>query len=1012
MPGFFNKIGTAVYKVVDTVSFAGEVLVEFLELGKNDLARVVEEKERIDEEETARRQKEIEKQSQAVAVQMQNMEEGGGGGLELGPQTLRPQHVGRKFPTDDSPSADDFEILDGRQANDRGASSRRASCATTSAAASTSFSTTASTPTRDMDEGGPSVPAASKNPRPALQNLTVVQQAAIVKRVLHPRTSRIDQLYPLVAKNPVGASSTPEEDITDSFTRKDFLQLLQVVHPDKNSHPDAALAFDKLQKLWEAHAQGASYDEEIDGGSTTSATSRRSRREHDRRSRTRAGTSAEDENRRSSDQNTVVEQGHFANISPVPEVDAHSTPQEVEYSMCERSVQAMRIKHTDEAILARRQLMAVLTKIDKCNLRKKPLAIRKSLLDGVNDADRELEFRLRCFGTLGGLCWERYRIAKSNPKSDFRNWSSWPVRALTKFFVAWSHRFHSSDQHSEFASEEQYIPIKLSERVVSLVAQYCTNPHTRREILTAYHREFVDGKFAAELNDSWEKLLLDSHRAAVQAGFGSVADVQNSMLCVHERDVKKKGWDTVSPLMNVFAEWFRRDVEPKLARAGVGNAFVARRSSPAAKMADLCPVSDLPTVLRYCMPYVTRTIDRATDVPQAILVDRDFGLLLSIIGNLLHLDIEKENANAVLTGSSMLVYQVYDRKKKSLYEKKTASATPPNSTTREGKSQNFHLGTLEFNFKQNALGGGSKNALQNASARFMRKGYVRMENLSGDLINETHRAILLTNLKAVVHELGHALHFLHTPHQHLAQWGLALSPDNIETPSTVFELLLEEDRVLEQLVNAQPKNVRIRGVIPSMQGLQARTAFRVREENFWMCHRAYLENLAWGTEPVEFVNAKKQAQQDQVAHLAGIHKQNAQRNADRKAASNVAAYRDLKHFFLDKYARIFGMRFEMEENEKAAIPFHPLAVSELRLLFTDSAQTYPSLTYVYARCRAKQWFVENFHKRNTSSTTGTGGEHPITRDILRRDYYQRSLFTKVPTQDELWKFFFRGKENI
>ena len=259
-------------------------------------------------------------------------------------------------------------------------------------------------------------------------------------------------------------------------------------------------------------------------------------------------------------------------------------------------------------------------------------------------------------------------------------------------------------------------------------------------------------------------------------------------------------------------------------------------------------------------------------------------------------------------------------------------------------------------------------------------------------------------------------------------------------------MLFSFDNWLDQHIRTKNES----GVIPSMQGLQARTAFRVREENFWMCHRAYLENLAWGTEPVEFVNAKKQAQvgeqpehspphtdeestdlvaatargasssdlslssfaqQDQVAHLAGIHKQNVQRGAaDRKAASNVAAYRDLKHFFLDKYARIFGMRFEMEENEKAAVPFHPLAVSELRLLFTDSAQTYPSLTYVYARCRAKQWFVENFHKRNTGGTTG--GEHPITRDILRRDYYQRSLFTKVPTQDELWKFFFRGKENI
>ncbi len=37
-------------------------------------------------------------------------------------------------------------------------------------------------------------------------------------------------------------------------------------------------------------------------------------------------------------------------------------------------------------------------------------------------------------------------------------------------------------------------------------------------------------------------------------------------------------------------------------------------------------------------------------------------------------------------------------------------------------------------------------------------------NLSGDLVSKDCRAILLTNLRAVVHELGHAMHFLHTPH--------------------------------------------------------------------------------------------------------------------------------------------------------------------------------------------------------------------------------------------------------
>ncbi len=463
-------------------------------------------------------------------------------------------------------------------------------------------------------------------------------------------------------------------------------------------------------------------------------------------------------------------------------------------------------------------------------------------------------------------------------------------------------------------------------------------------------------------------------------------------------------------------------------------------------------------------------------------------------------------------------------------------------------------------------------------------------NLSGDLVSKDCRAILLTNLRAVVHELGHAMHFLHTPHQQLSNWGLALSPDLLELPSTLFELFLEEDLVLRKLIENQPKGVRIKGVIQSVQGLSngfQKKALRVREENFWMCQRAYLENLAWGSEVIEFIGKKREMNStpasntnggesscstsgatelpigvlleahDQTAavhlteveddfaaklsigertsgernlvhssrnipsstsstvdvvaleqhdrHLAFdsvarapapfaavgrrdrnsgltssspplvplVAAQGAEEDLKKSKLSSLGAkndYQDLSHFFLDHYSKVFCLQYSHEvcnqipssstlsssstfsrnAKQKKENPtsdaknlFHPLAIPELRLLFTDSQQTYPALTYIFARCRSRQWYVESrwkeslaskTAKNNIASCTANSTEanafnsngpsssssrvvpprtaSPIVAEILERNFYQFSKLPTVPTKEELWLYFFRGKEDV
>ncbi|CAD7966800.1 unnamed protein product [Amoebophrya sp. A120] len=1222
---------------------------------------------------------------------------------------------------------------------------------------------------------------ATTTPSQDLQNQ--VQQAALVRRILHPRTKRIDQLFSSLPQK--GRERETASDTTSSgnraaatrrksvtLDRKDFLQLLQQVHPDRNSHPDAAQAFAKLQNLWQVYSDadtsgrgGEAKDaaEEATASSSTAGGGVHERSSGSRNAGPANSRTVRQQRTASSDVDDVLADllndqhrggsafssagtkppsstnlQDFA-FSPVPELDLHSPASDIEHSMCERSAQAMRIQFTDEILQARSELLNALQRIDAANWKKKPVKILKRDLQGLNrDEDRLLELKLKCFGFLGNFCWERYRVARSRQQLP-----GVVVKKCMDALLWYSRKFHCG-------GDDDVVPIKLSDRIVNqIVLQYCTNPTTRKRIAIEYHKAFMEyeekakvevehaqnemtflpansrskaTKTTRNLTDLWENLLLEANKVANQAGFNSVADVQNSMLCVHERvgvlddKMSDKKQSAIFPLMQSFSHWFSEEVFKnkagnekaqalrevmQLDHAGAASGswggtqnWSGRRASgppppntvnlqankvgggtraagPAAAAAEenkarnaYHVVSDLPAILRHCMPYLTRTIDRvqtASCGPQAILVDKDFELLMSILGSILQVKIVKEDllnhvaaagtsssrttpsasAGAAANRAGPIKKEEEDHHRDHIHQPTTAKTTadstsPPKFYALRSKPLAYHvfrtttngasttsrlqlqvddltpkhsnpnfLGTIEFNFKQNSLSATSKNALQNACAQFVQPKFVRMMNLSGDLVSKDCRAILLTNLRAVVHELGHAMHFLHTPHQQLSNWGLALSPDLLELPSTLFELFLEEDLVLRKLIENQPKGVRIKGVIQSVQGLSngfQKKALRVREENFWMCQRAYLENLAWGSEVIEFIAKKTEmnstpasntnggsscstsggaselqlpigvleahdqngataavhlteVEDDFAAKLAisertsgdqnSLHASRNIRTSTSSAGDVVAAeqdetsllprggqhdlrhqnfdslapapfaavgrrdddencgltssspplvplvaaqedlkkskfsslgrakndYQDLSHFFLDRYSKVFCLQYSHEvcnqvpssstlsssstfsgnaKQKKESTTsdgknlFHPLAIPELRLLFTDSQQTYPALTYIFARCRSRQWYVESrwkeslasmkTAKNNIASSTANSTEanafnsngpsssssrvvpprtaSPIVSEILERNFYQFSKLTTVPTKEELWLYFFRGKEDV
>ncbi len=435
------------------------------------------------------------------------------------------------------------------------------------------------------------------------------------------------------------------------------------------------------------------------------------------------------------------------------------------------------------------------------------------------------------------------------------------VKKCMDALLWYSRKFHCG-------GDDDVVPIKLSDRIVNqIVLQYCTNPTTRKRIAIEYHKAFMEyeekakvevehaqnemtflpansrsktTKTTRNLTDLWENLLLEANKVANQAGFNSVADVQNSMLCVHEKvgvvddKMSDKKQSAIFPLMQSFSHWFSDEVFKnkagnekaqalremmQLDHAGAASGswggtqnWSGRRASgpPPPNNVNLQAnkvgggtraagpaaadegnkarnayhvVSDLPAILRHCMPYLTRTIDRvqtASCGPQAILVDKDFELLMSILGSILQVKIVKEDvlnrvaaagatssrttpsasAGAAANRAGPNIKEEEDHHRDHVHQAKTTadSTGPPKFYALRSKPLAYHvfrtttnnaasttsglhlqvddltpkhsnpnfLGTIEFNFKQNSLSATSKNAFQNACAQFVQPKFVRM----------------------------------------------------------------------------------------------------------------------------------------------------------------------------------------------------------------------------------------------------------------------------------------------
>ncbi len=364
--------------------------------------------------------------------------------------------------------------------------------------------------------------------------------------------------------------------------------------------------------------------------------------------------------------------------------------------------------------------------------------------------------------------------------------------------------------------------------------------HAQNKMTLPANRRSKATKPTRNLTDLWENLLLEANKVANQAGFNSVADVQNSMLCVHEKvgvvddKMSDKKQSAILPLMQSFSHWFSDEVFKNKAgnekaqslrevmqldhaaasgswggtqnwsgrrasgppppnninlQANKVGGGTSRAAGPAAAAAEenkarnaYHVVSDLPAILRHCMPYLTRTIDRvqtASCGPQAILVDKDFELLMSILGSILQVKIVKEDvlnhvaaagttpsrttpsasAGAAANRAGPIIKEEEDHHRDHVHQAKTTadSTSPPKFYALRSKPLAYHvfrtttnaasttskfqlqvddltpkhsnpnfLGTIEFNFKQNSLSATSKNALQNACAQFVQPKFVRM----------------------------------------------------------------------------------------------------------------------------------------------------------------------------------------------------------------------------------------------------------------------------------------------
>ncbi|CAD7955407.1 unnamed protein product [Amoebophrya sp. A25] len=693
-------------------------------------------------------------------------------------------------------------------------------------------------------------------------------QGALIRKVLHPRTTRLKHL---LSSSEV---HNPNTSTSADCYRREFLQLAQQLHPDRNRHPDASRAFEKLNALWDNYKNAKnlslSTSSQFGSSKSKSATSTNEIQQADAgadiidhgyhvHALEGNGRGAATTKTRNSSTSWFVR-----GISPLPEINRKSSEREVAYSMCERFTRAQRAQSSDDILRKRLALQSVLNEVSSANSRKPPVRIPKAALHPVFVQHYETEFRLRACGAFG-----RSVLSSLNRSRHAQVPPGYLLTRALDFLLERSRQKHAG---------EKEFPVPLGDDAAFFTAvENCLRREWRVELLQAYHSAYLEA--APKLDAAWRDLLFAARDTARKAGFLCLADIQNSMLCVHEKNPQKKGMELIGPLMKSFSDWFAREAQrlfdprffeetrqedelvqkqpneyshpshetsssrsrgrPSHSRESGNNVSTNRGQATSlvkpgknkvdenaktyystnhaatnystkrqglSMSKDLSVVADLPVLTAQCMPHFFQrgssggarragSNSRHSLAPSVVVVDKGFDFFFSLLGNYLGLTFVKDPSvsqlqenlfevqvfsknqeqESTFTGASAEGNTNIGKKTSSIFTSRSVAVgdTDSNSsTTTSGfpenkrltkKGDKNYLGTIQVN-----LGGPSMPGLA-PSAEFLHPKLVRIRNLRAEVIDvdgrREHRLVLLSDLLSTIHELGHALHMLHTPNK-------------------------------------------------------------------------------------------------------------------------------------------------------------------------------------------------------------------------------------------------------
>eukprot|EP00392_Amoebophrya_sp_AT5.2_P004971 g4980.t1 len=466
------------------------------------------------------------------------------------------------------------------------------------------------------------------------------------------------------------------------------------------------------------------------------------------------------------------------------------------------------------------------------------------------------------------------------------------------------------------------VPVPLTKEIVTLVLQFCQVEKTREAVALAYSESFHE---SLQLFALWRALVLRVLERVAEAGGESMAALQCSGFCMHERDVGRKSRDLVLDLDLVAANY-----QYEMCRVDAAQSAVAD------------------TTMLYFDEHLR-------DLMQVVATK---------LGLRLDFDPSRSNDNK-------LVYEV------------STPAVVGGTNPKDRLQRKTIAGTIE-------LSGRSANARFSApAAQLVQLGRVEIRNLlwtlaldeevpgsapasvagdqsSGGTSTTKSRVMSARLCGSLLHEMGHAFHFLGTPLEQIN----GLEPDVMEFPSTVMQFLWEDQAFLREVLSACQKKNRVNPNTLARQlfGPQERLVY-----SYTTWRAAYTYDRVWG--------------------LGGV-------------GEHVATSEELCSFVNRVLAEAAGLEGRGRTPGKSAPvarggevskrEVHPLIFSDVVEMFCDSGY-YTRLAYVFPAVRARQHLEREGGHGKTKL--------PLT-DAFTTNYYEYGKPNQfLPSGEEFQQYF-------